>query len=277
MAFLGAVLRERENFWASLGHQDRVLELSGEAAVLSADGPAVGFVDFGFPIAFVEHRFDGEAGAGTDDCFAGLQIGEVRDAWLLMETAADSVALEFAHDLVALILREAIDRAADVDDSAEGLDGVDADPHRVERRLHKPFHVRSDFADQECFRRVAVPAGDDARQVDVDDVTFSQDVIVGDAVADDFVDAGANRVGIAVVTQARWSVAMLNRVIVGQLVDPAGGDSRPDMRTQKVHDFGVETASGSKGIAVRVSGIDRNFRQRPGCRTQHWASEGSHT
>ena len=92
MPFLGAVLRECENLRASFGHQDCVLELSGEAAVLGADGPAVGLIDFSFPIAFVEHWFDRQASAGTDDGFAGLQIGKVRDAGLLMETAADSVA-----------------------------------------------------------------------------------------------------------------------------------------------------------------------------------------
>lgn len=139
VAFLRTVFRERENFGASFGHQDCVLELRGEAAVLSADGPAVGFVDLGFPIAFVEHRFDRQAGAGADHRFAGLQVGEVRDAGLLMEAAADSVALEFADDLEALILGEAINRSANVDDSAERFDGVDANPHRVERGLHEAF------------------------------------------------------------------------------------------------------------------------------------------
>ena len=136
MAFLGAVLRECENLRAFLRHQNRVLKLRGEAAVLSADGPAVGLVDLGFPNSFIEHRFDGQASAGTDDGLSGLQIGEVRNAWLLMEIATDSMTLEFANDLVALILREAIDGAADVDDSAEWLDGSDADPHGVEGGLY---------------------------------------------------------------------------------------------------------------------------------------------
>lgn len=122
-----------------------------------------------------------------------------------------------------------------------------------------------------------MPAVDDARQVDVDDVAVSQNVVVGDAVADDFVDAGANGVGVAVVAQAGRSVAVLDGVIVSQLVDLAGGDAGPDVRAQEVHDFGVETASGSQRVAVRVSGIDRDFGKRPGGRTQHWASEGSHT
>lgn len=141
VAFLGAILRERQNFGAFLGHQNRVLELGREAAVLSADGPAIGFVDFGFPIPLVEHRLDRQAGTGTNDGLAGLQIGEVRDAWLLMETAADSVALEFADDLEALVSGKTIDGSADVDDSAEGLDGMNADPHGIECGLYETLGV----------------------------------------------------------------------------------------------------------------------------------------
>ena len=277
MTFLRAKLRERECFRASLGHQDCVFELSGEAAVLSADGPAVGLVDFGFPDSLVEHRFDGQTGAGTDDSFAGLQIGEVWDAWLLMETAADSVALEFADDLEALVFREAIDRAADVDDSAERFDRADADPHGIERGLHEAFGLRTDLADQECFRRIAVPTADDGCQVDIHDVAVSQNVVVGDAVTDDFVDAGANGVGVAVVAQTGRSVAVLDRVVVGQLVNRSSRDAGADVWTQEIHHFGVEAARGSEGIAVRVSSIDRNLGKRPGGRAQHWASEGSHT
>ena len=277
MAFLGAALRECEYHRAFLGHQNRVLELSGEAAVLSAHRPAVGLVDLGFPNSFVEHWFDRQAGAGADDGFAGLQIGEVGNARLLMEIATDSMTLEFANDLVALILREAIDGAADVDDSAEWLDDADADPHGIERGLHEAFGLRTDLADQKCLRRNAVPTADDGCQVDIHDVAVSQNVVVGDAVTDDFVDAGANGVGVAVVAQTGRSVAVLDRVVVGQLVNRLSRDAGADVWTQEIHHFGVEAARGSEGIAVRVSGIDRNLGKRPCGRAQHWASEGSHT
>lgn len=277
VAFLGTVFRERENLWTFLGHQDRVLELSGEAAVLGADGPAVGLIDFGFPIPFIEHRFDRQAGTGTNDRFARLQIGKVRDAGLLVETTADSVTLELADNLVVLLLREAIDRSSDVDDSAERLDGVDADPQSIERRLNEAFGVRSDFADQERFGRVAMPAVDDARQVDVHDVAALQNVVVRDAMADDFIDASTNGIWIAVVTEARRRVAVLNGVIVGQLVDLFGGDAGPDLWTQEVHDLGIESASGSKGIAVHMSGVNRDFGQRSRRWPQQGTSEGIHT
>ena len=276
MAFLGAALRECEYLRAFLGHQNRVLELSGEAAVLSAHRPAVGLVDLGFPNSFVEHWFDRQASAGADDGFTGLQIGEVGNARLLVEIATDTMTLEFANDLVALILREAIDRAADVDDSAERLDGSDADPHRVEGGLHQVFRLRRDVPDEKCFRRIAMPAGNDGREIEIDDVTVSQHIIAGDAVTDDFVDAGANRVGKAVVAQARGSVAVLNGVAVGQLVDLARGHAGSDMRSQEVHDFGVETAGGSQSIAIGVSGVDGNLGQRSGLGTKQCASEGIH-
>ena len=136
------MLRERQNFGAFLGHQDCVLELSGKAAVLSAHSPAIGFVDFSFPSAFVEHRFDRQTSAGPDDRLAGLQIGEVRNTWLLMEIPADAVALEFTNNLEALISGKTVDGSANVDDSAERLDGMDADPHGIERGLHETLGVR---------------------------------------------------------------------------------------------------------------------------------------
>lgn len=277
VTFLRAVLRERHDFWAFLGHQYRVLELGREAAVLSADGPAVGFVDFGFPIPLVEHRFNRQTSAGTNDRLAGLQIGEVRNTWLLMEIAADSVALEFADDLEALISGKPIDGSADVNDSAEGLDGMDADPHGIKCGLHESLGLWRYLTDQKRLGRVAVPTIDDRREIDVDDVSLAQQVVVRDAVTNDFVDAGTNCVRVAVVTQAGGRVAMFERVVVGQLVDLEGGYTGSDVRPEVVHEFRVESAGGSEGVSVRVRRVDRNFGRRPGgLWPQQSASEGSH-
>ena len=254
---------QRENLRAFFRHQNCVFELCGEAAVLSANCPTIGLVDFGFPKAFVEHRLDGQAGAGTNHGLARLQVGKVWNAWLLMETAADSVTLKFANDFVALGFGEAIDRAADVDDSAEWLDGSNANPHGIERGLHESFGMRSDFADQKCFGRITVPAVNDGCEIDVDDVPLAEHVVIRDAVAHHLVDAGANRVRVSVVAKARGGVPVLDGVFVGQLVDLASGNAGPDVRSQEVHDFGVESARGPQSIAIRMSRVDRDLGQRP--------------
>ena len=54
-----------------------------------------------------------------------------------------------------------------------------------------------DVADEERDRRVAVHAVEVDGDVDVDDVAVDQRPAVGDAVADDLVDRGADRLGEA--------------------------------------------------------------------------------
>ena len=51
------------------------------------------------------------------------------------------------------------------------------------------------FAHIVCFVEVAVEAVVVERDVEVDDVAFEEDALVGDAVADDFVDGGADGFG----------------------------------------------------------------------------------
>ena len=123
--------------------------------------------------------------------------------------------------------------------------------------------MRRDLADQKRFGRITVPAFNDRREVDVDDVSFSQQVVVRDAVADHFVDAGANRVRVAVVAQAGRCVAVLDRVVVRQLVDLSGGNPCSDVWTEEVHDLSIESAGGSKGVAVSNRRVDRDLGQRP--------------
>lgn len=266
VTFLRSILRQRQNLRAFLGHQNCVLKLSGKAAVLGADGPAIGLVDLGFPDTLVDHWLNRQTGAWADDGFAGLQIGEVRDTRFLMKIAADSVPLEFANHLKALIPSKTVDGSANIDDSAKRLDGTDADPHRIERNLHESLGIWRDLADQKRFGRIAVPPIDDRGEIDVDDVSLAQDVVIRDSVANNLVDAGANRVWVAVVTQTGRRMAVLNRVVVSELVDLSCRDAGPDMRSQVVHDFGIKSASSPEGFAVCVRGVDRNFGQRSGLR-----------
>lgn len=109
-----------------------------------------------------------------------------------------------------------------------------------------------------------MPAINDRGEIDVDDVSLAQDVVIRDPVANDFVDAGTNRVWVAVVTQTGRRVAVLDRVVVSELVDLSGRDATPDMRSQVVHDFGVESAGSPEGLAVCVRRVNRDFGRRPG-------------
>lgn len=104
----------------------------------------------------------------------------------------------------------------------------------------------------------------------------AQQVVVRDAVTDDLIHAGANRIRVTIVAQAGGGVAMLERVVVSQLIDLACGDAGSNAGAKVVHEFGVESAGGTKGVAFHVRRIDRDFGRRPGLWPQQSTSGRSH-
>ena len=70
---------------------------------------------------------------------------------------------------------------------------------------------------------IAVPAVDDDGDVDVDDVAVAQRLVARDAVADDVVDRGADRLAIAAIASA---VAGMAPWLEGELADELGRSRR---------------------------------------------------
>lgn len=93
-----------------------------------------------------------------------------------------------------------------------------------------------------------MPAVDNQRHVNVDDVAIAQRLVIGDAVADHVVDRGADRLGVRVV--AAWVVVQRGRngtlhlgdVVVGQLVQLVGGDPGHHVRGEEIQNFGGQLA-----------------------------------
>ena len=81
---------------------------------------------------------------------------------------------------------------------------------------------------------VAVPAFEDDGDVDVDDVAFGKLFFARDAVADDVVDAGADRLGEAAVVQRRRHCAVRQDELVAQPVQLGGGHTGDHMRCDHV-------------------------------------------
>ena len=69
-----------------------------------------------------------------------------------------------------------------------GLTASNAEHQRFVRHVDQPFGLAVDFAHRIHAARVAVPAIDDQRDVDVDDVAFTQRFRAGNAVTDDMID-----------------------------------------------------------------------------------------
>ena len=81
---------------------------------------------------------------------------------------------------------------------------------------------------------VAVPAVEDQRHVDIDDVALLQRLVAGNAVADHVVERGAGRFLVAAVHQRRRQGAVIHRVVEHQPVDLVGRHAGHDLVGQHV-------------------------------------------
>ena len=100
---------------------------------------------------------------------------------------------------------------------APGLDGGDAAHQRVIGDLEQPLGGARDLADRIHAARIAMPAVDDQRHVDIEDIALFQRTRAGNAVADHVVERGADRLGKAAIIERGGDGAMLHGEVVHQL------------------------------------------------------------
>ncbi len=121
---------------------------------------------------------------------------------------------------------------------APGLHRGDAAHQRFIGDLDEPLGAARNLADEIHAARIAVPAVDDQGHVDVDDVAVAQRLAIGNAVADDVVDRGADRLAVAAIVERRRIGAMRQGEVEDQLVEQFGGHAGPDMLGEQVEDLG---------------------------------------
>ena len=133
---------------------------------------------------------------------------------------------------------------ADIAEARAGFDLGDAVIEAFLRDLDQALGVRLRRADMEHLAGVAVVAVLDDGDVDVDDVAVLQDFLVRrNAVADHFVDRGADRLGKAVVVQRRRDCLLhVDHVVVADAVELAGGDAGLDIGRNHFEHVGGEAA-----------------------------------
>ena len=86
-----------------------------------------------------------------------------------------------------------------------------------------------DVPGQERRIGVAVHAADERGDVDIDDVAVSDHRVVRDAVADDLVQRGAQRLGEAAVAEGAGVGAMVDQELMADPVQLVGGDAGRDV------------------------------------------------
>src|SRR5215469_6407263 len=96
----------------------------------------------------------------------------------------------------------ALDRVADGADASTGAYDCDAAHHRLIGYVDEPSRLDRDaLADKKHPAGVAVPAVDDWGHVDVEYVALDQPSVARNAVTDDMVDRGADRLRKAAIVQ----------------------------------------------------------------------------
>ncbi len=212
-----------------------MLELSRKRAVPRHGGPAVG-QDLHVRAAEIDHRLDREEHAGAQhDAFAGP--AHVDDVRLVVEQPAEAMAAEVAHDAHVLGFDKGLDRGPDVARGRAGPDHRDAAHHGVVGDIDQALGAARDRADPEHPARVPVPAVEDQRHVDIDDVAFLQRLLARNAMADHVIDRGAGRLAVAAVHQRRRGRLVVHAELEHQAVDLVSRDAGTDLVGQHIQTF----------------------------------------
>src|SRR3954467_2120314 len=159
----------------------------------------------------------------------------------VVEQAPDAVAAEIADDAVALAFGMPLDGIGDVAEVIAGPRLLEAEHQAFVSDVDQLPRLQRHVADQIHAAGVAVPAIDDGRDVDVDDVAVLERLVARDAVADDVVDRDAAALGVAAIAEGRGDRARFDRHPVDDVVEVLGRHAGDDMRYQRVEDIGSET------------------------------------
>src|SRR5262249_6190268 len=186
-------------------------------------------------LAEIDHRLDGEQHAWLKrEPFAGFSV--MQDVGPVVEYAAEAMAAEIAHHAAALAFGVALDGSADIAGSGAGLDGGDAPHERVVGDLEQSLRRARDLADAIHAARIAVPAVDDERHVDIENVALFQRTRARDAVADHVVERGADRFREATIVERSRDRAMVHGECKNEVVERLGGDSRLHLIDKEIED-----------------------------------------
>src|SRR5439155_6984407 len=167
----------------------------------------------------------------------------MQDRGRIVKDPPDAVPAKITYYRVTMALGITLDRVADRTNANAGLHDGDAAHHRFVSYVDQPPRLNRDtLADKKHAARIAVPAVEDHRYVDIEDVALHQPPLARDAVADDVVDRGTDRFREAAIVERRRDRIVTDDEAVAQGVEFVGGDPRTDMRGDEVERLGGEDA-----------------------------------
>ena len=203
-------------------------------------------------LAEIDHRLDGEQHAGLErQAFARLPV--MQDVRPVVEHAAQAMAAEVAHHAAALAFGISLDRRADIAGRGAGLDRGHAAHQRIIGHLEQPLGGAADLAHAIHAARIAMPAVDDERHVDIEDVALFERARPRNAVADHVVQRGADRFREAAIIERRRDRAVRHGEIEHEGIERLGGHAGLHLIDEEIEDLGHEPAGlGHAGEGFRL-------------------------
>ena len=191
----------------------------------------------------------------------------MHDVGKRVEDAPQAMAAEIAHHGAAfLLLGEGLDGVTDIAGGGAGLHHGDAAHHGFIGDLDQALGFALHLADVIHAAGIAMPAVQDDRHVDIDDVALLERTVAGDAVADDVIDRGAERMAVAAIAEARGQGAVIERVFEGKSVERRRGHARLHFGNQKVQHLRRQPAGPAHALEIlrpvrrhREGGTPRHF------------------
>ncbi len=208
----------------------RVLPLRRQRVVLGDDGPAIAEQLHVTP-AGIDHRLDREGHARLE-LEPGARLAVVQYLRVLVEDAADAVAAVLTHDRIALGLDILLDGMCPRSPSRRPGATCRMPRHMASKPM---LHSRRAWTEQSPTwnMRLVSPWKPSLMTVmsTIDDVAGPQLPVPGNAMADDVVDRGADRLRKSLVIQGCGDGLLhLDDIVVANPVDFAGGDAGHDAR-----------------------------------------------
>ena len=162
-----------------------------------------------------------------------------------MEAARDTMPRVIAHDTCASALGEGLDDLADLCVWLARAADCDGGVKAVASGLDQINGIRvllSLLSDRVRGIQVAVEALMVQGDVEVDNVAILERPLVGDTVADDLIDRGADALGVSMVSKWAWVAVALDGLLKDDLVNLVGGDARADMGRRDLQDLASKLA-----------------------------------
>ncbi len=218
---------QREDLAAIGGHDQSVLELGRPPPVRCEHGPAV-WPDLVVDSAERQHRLDRERHSLFHD-HVDRRVVEVGNYQAGVKCRANPVSGEVPDHSVAEPASVGLDDAPNCVERPARRDGANASHHRLFGALDEPSGLLADRAGAEGGIGVAVHAADVGGDIDVHDVPVGDDRVIGDPVADHFVQRGAERFREAAVAESAGVGAVVAEELVADPVQLVCRDARRDV------------------------------------------------